>query len=603
MSLNSYSGFGDDTEGPYANENNTMQFLDNFSWIKGKHTFRFGGEFRREHFNQVGNQFARGQFTFQPNATRSATATGGNSFAEFLLGYLYASEAAVAVGDAAFVRNGWSFYVDDTWKVTSKLTVAIGLRYEVTPPFYDSKRNAVSVYMPYMDSTPNVADKSRYPQFIREGKCSGDPYAGISIRWPGINLLCDGSLGDNLVQTDYNDFAPRIGITYSPDSKWVIRTGAGMFYNQDTGNPRFDMARNIAGRIRVTATNGQPDLVWNNALASISGGLGSVPTPYAFANKYERRTPYAWEYLLNVQRDLGHNWVAEAGYLGSISRKLEFLRAANESLPGTTGTVLSRAPYPTFGRIQLVDNSANAAYNSFFAKATKRFSGGVTVLTSYTFSRSQDDSSGIRVQGSDTLFPQNSYCRKCEWALSAFDERHRFVTSTLYDVPVGKGRMVDVKNPVLNNIVGGWQIGGIWTMQSGFPVTPTVGGADRSGNGSNGYDRPNATGVTPYLDSPTPSRWWSTAAFTPNVLGTFGNAGRNSLIGPKYLMLDFSAHKEFRMPWQETHQMQFRLEAFNVMNHPVWGIPNANVTAAGYGTITTTAISMRQMQVALKYSF
>jgi len=249
-----------------------------------------------------------------------------------------------------------------------------------------------------------------------------------------------------------------------------------------------------------------------------------------------------------------------------------------------------------------VDNAANAAYNSFFVKATKRFSGGFTVLTSYTFSRSQDDSSGIRVQGQDTLFPQNSYCRKWEWALSAFDERHRFVTSTLYDIPVGKGRMMDVKNPVLNNIVGGWQLGGIWTMQSGFPATPTVGGADRSGTGG-GFDRPNATGVSPYLDSPTPSRWWNPASLTPNASGTFGNAGRNSLIGPKYLMLDFSAHKEFRMPWRENHQLQFRLEAFNVMNHPVWSIPNVNATSAGFGTVSSTAIPMRQMQLALKYSF
>ncbi len=125
--------------------------------------------------------------------------------------------------------------------------------------------------------------------------------------------------------------------------------------------------------------------------------------------------------------------------MGSISRKLEFLRAVNESLPGTVGSAQTRAPYPNFGRIQLVDNSANGAYNALALKLTKRFSQGFTLLTSYTWSKSQDHSSGIRVQGQDTLFPQNSYCVKCEWALSAYDTRHRFVTSTLYDLPVGKG--------------------------------------------------------------------------------------------------------------------------------------------------------------------
>ena len=128
----------------------------------------------------------------------------------------------------------------------------MGLRYELNPPFFDTFGNLFSVYIPFLDATPNVADLSRYPKFIRQGKGS-DPYAGIPIRWPDIGVVQDGRLGDRLVQTDYNDFAPRIGITYAPTSKWVVRTGAGMFYNQDTGNPRFDMARNIAGRIRVNS--------------------------------------------------------------------------------------------------------------------------------------------------------------------------------------------------------------------------------------------------------------------------------------------------------------------------------------------------------------
>jgi len=158
-----------------------------------------------------------------------------------------------------------------------------------------------------------------------------------------------------------------------------------------------------------------------------------------------------------------------------------------------------------------------ALNESLAIKLTKRFSQGFTLLSSYTWSKSQDHSSGIRVQGQDTLFPQNSYCLQCEWALSAYDTRHRFVTSTLYDLPIGKGRHVGVTNPILNAIVGGWQIGGIWTVQSGFPITPTVGGTDRSGNGA-GFDRPNATGVTPYVSNPVPGRWWDIAAFTGDYL-------------------------------------------------------------------------------------
>lgn len=602
VGLVNYTGIGDSNEGPYANDNNTLQFIDNFSWIRGAHTLRFGGEFRRENYNQVGNQFARGLFTFQANATQDpVTKTGGDSFADFLLGDLYQSEAAVSIASARFQRNTWAFYFDDTWKLTPKLTLAVGLRYELTPPFYDTSRNVFSVYIPYEDRTPNVADRSRYPKFVRGGGVCPDPYAGINIRWPQIEVLCDGRLGDRLVQTDKNDFAPRIGITYSPGAKWVIRLGAGMFYNQDTGNPRFDMARNIAGRIRVNSALQNPTLFWSDALASISGGIANITRPYAFANKYDRQTPYTWEYLLNVQRQLGSDVVLEAGYLGSISRKLESLRAVNESLPGTTGSAQSRAPYPTFGRIQLVDNSANGAYNSGAVKVTKRFSRGFTLLSSYTWARSMDHSSGIRVQGADTLFPQNSYCLKCEWARSAFDTRHRFVTSGLYDLPIGRGRRVDVTNSLANAVVDGWQIGGIWTVQTGFPITASV-GADNSGTGAF-FDRPNATGVSPYIDNPHPYRWWTPAAFTPNAPGTFGNVGRNFLTGPRFFTLDGSLHKDFPMPRLEGHILEFRLEAFNVLNHPVWGNPNSNVLSSGFGTITSTAVSMRQLQMALKYKF
>jgi hypothetical protein len=601
VALTNYSSIGDTSEGPYTNNNNTLQFVDNFSLVAGAHTVRVGGEYRRENFNQVGNQFARGQFSFQANATQSATASGGDSFADFLLGDIYQSEAAVSVGNAKYQRNAAAFYLDDTWKANPRLTLAVGLRYEINPPFYDTLGNLFSVYIRYMDVTPN-ADPSHYPLFIRQGKGS-DPYAGIPIRWPDIGVIQDGRLGNRLVETDWNDLAPRIGITYAPTSRWVVRAGAGAFYNQDTGNPRFDMARNIAGRIRTNSQLLDPTLFWSNALASISGATANITKPYAFANKYERRTPYTWEYLLNVQRELGHNMVLEFGYLGSISRKLEFLRAVNETLPGTTPTA-TRVVYPNFGRIQLVDNSANAAYNSGFIKLTRRFNAGFSLLTSYTYGRSVDDSSGIRVQGQDTLFPQNSYCRRCEWALSAFDSRHRFVTSVLWDLPVGRGRQLDIQNRFVNGVIGGWQAGAIWTVQSGFPQTITIGGTDRSGAGGL-FDRPNATGVSEYLDDPTPSLWYNPAAFVLQPAGTFGNVSRNGIIGPGIFALDFSAHKEFRMFYSETHTLQFRLEAFNVLNHPVWGAPNGNIESSDFGRVTATAVPvpMRQLQIALKYFF
>ncbi|MBI3208844.1 MAG: carboxypeptidase regulatory-like domain-containing protein [Candidatus Solibacter usitatus] len=605
IGLSGWSGFGDDSEGPYENSNNSMQFLNNTSWVRGKHTFRFGGEIRRDQYNQDGNQFARGSFGFENNATRrgpTGADLGGNSFGDFLLGEIRRAETAVAIGSARFRATSFVFYVDDSWKITNKLTFALGLRYENTPPWLDTTGKLFSAALPNMDSTPNVADRSRYPVFVRQGKGT-NPYDGIVVRWPNIDVVQDGRLGDRLVRRDNNDFAPRIGITWNPSQKVVIRTGVGLFYAQDTGNPRFDMARNIAGRFRQESVSDRPDRQWNNAFREIAGALAQVPNPYSFSNLFDRRTPYVMQYLLNVQREFTRNLVLEVGYLGSGSRKLESLRAVNESIPGASGSVISRAPYPNFGRIQLVDNGARGNYNSLGMKLTKRYSGGLSALVSYTYAKSIDETSGIRSNDGDTLFPQNSYCMRCERALSTFDTRHRFVTSVLYDVPFGKGRMHSIGNPVLNAVAGGWQLGSIVTISTGFPLTVTS-GSDQSNTGA-GFDRPlYVSGVNPNVSNHDPVKWFDVAAYRVQPFGTFGNVGRNTLISPSIFSWDFSTLKNFKLPGGEAHMLQFRFEAFNFANHPSWGNPGTNAgSPSTFGVITGTRTNMRNLQLALKYIF
>jgi hypothetical protein len=257
----------------------------------------------------------------------------------------------------------------------------------------------------------------------------------------------------------------------------------------------------------------------------------------------------------------------------------------------------------------------NSWYDSFQGKITKRYSQGLTVLASYTYAKSLDVSSGIRVQGDDTLFPLNSYCVKCEYGLSAFDTRHRFVTSGLWDLPIGKGKHVNIANKFANAAVGDWQVGSIVTLQSGFPITPNIGGTDRSGTGG-GFDRPNATGISTKLDNPTTGQWFNIEAFALNAAGTFGNAGRDVVNGPGIASWDFSTLKNFK--FTERRYLQFRFEAFNAANHPSWGDPGVNLnanrlTAAGvpipgagaFGQITTTrsGIDMRELQFSLKLIF
>jgi hypothetical protein len=280
------------------------------------------------------------------------------------------------------------------------------------------------------------------------------------------------------------------------------------------------------------------------------------------------------------------------------------------------GSATSRLPFANYGVIQLVADGANANYNSLSVKATRRFSQGLSVISSFTWSKSIDDTSGIRVQGFDTLFPQNSDCIQCERGLSSFDVRSRFVTSLLYDLPVGRGKKLNIQNAVANAVIGGWQSGGILTLQTGLPATLSIGGVDNASTSDGGYDRPNSTGISPYLSNPTPSRWLNPAAFVEAPPGSFGNVGRNTIETPGIVALDAELHKQFRMPYNERHELQFRFEAFNVLNHPSWGAPALNIlsgsafpgqpsTAAHqtFGVISGTSIGMRQIQLGLKYSF
>jgi hypothetical protein len=607
VAVTNYSGFGDDSEGPYANNNHSLQFVDNFSWIRGKHSFRFGGEIRRDEYNQVGNQFARGSFLFDVNATTITTrnasgalaSAGGDAFADFLLGQTKRAEAAVAIAEAKFRNWSYAGYIDDVWKASSRVTVNIGLRYELTPPWKDTTGKLFTVAIPYNIRSGPVADLNAHPYFLRAG--SGDPLEGVNLVWPNIKTARNDSLGDRMVKTDYTNFAPRLGVTWSANSKLVIRAGAGLFYSQDTGNPRFDMARNLAGRTRFESI-GSTLYTIGNSFAGLAGAKAVVPTPYSFANEYNRQTPRSFMYLLNIQYELPGSQLLEIGYEGSQLKHIEQLIAVNEALPGPQSVPISqRSPFPEFGRIQLVDNGGYGNYNAFSAKLTKRYSKGLTYMFGYTWSRSLDTGSAIRTHDGDTLFPQNSYCRNCEYGLSSFHTGHRFVSSTLYDLPLGKGRPVEISNPVLNHIVGGWQAGAIITAQTGFPITVGIGGLDQSKTGG-GFDRPNATGISPYLSNPDTTHFYNIAAFSVAPEGTFGNVGRNTLIGPGIFAFDASLLKNFH--FNEKHYLQFRWEAFNALNHPNWATPNVNVNSpASFGNITGTRTNMRQMQLALKYVF
>lgn len=227
------------------------------------------------------------------------------------------------------------------------------------------------------------------------------------------------------------------------------------------------------------------------------------------------------------------------------------------------------------------------------------------MIGSYTFSKSLDDTSGVRSQGNDILFPQDNRCIPCDYGPSAFDVRNRIVASALYELPIGPGKLLPINSKLLNALVGGWQVGGIFTHQTGAVATPQLGFDNSAIQGAGGnYDRPNATGISPYLSGSarTLNTWANKAAYQAASPGFFGNAQRSSFTGPGLTNLDASLHKVLQMPYNEKHQLSVRFEAFNALNHPNWATPNLTFSSPTFGRIGGTG-SMRQLQLAGKYQF
>lgn len=598
--------FGNDANGPFTIDNKYYQVIDNFSWIAGKHSFRFGGEWRYNQYNQVGNEFARGRFTTNGSFTGNAnTLTGGYTGADFLLGYFSTIESAVALARSAFRNNELGFYIDDTYKVTPRLTVNLGLRWELYQPMKDSL--GLQPNFQLRQPLPNYAnepDINKHPVLVRTG--SGDFYEGLAFRFRGpVQLARDGRLGERLINTDYNNFAPRIGIAYSPSSQWSFRSGFGVFFSQESKNSIFDLNRATGGRANpVIDQQGVPSLTYQNFIDASQLPVSFAPG-LTWAVDTNLATTYTMQYLFNVQRTLGSNSTLEVGYTGNQSRKVAYIRNANAPIPGIT-TFDAREPYPEWHGIQYLAGDGIGNYNALSGKLTQRFGNRLTTMFSYTWSKALDENSAIRGSGSNfTLKDQR--CRSCDYGPAAYDIPHRFVTSAIVTLPFGRGQRFLDHGGVLNHVVGGWQVSTITVVQSGGPIDTESWDSAGMGAGFPHSNRLNCVaGVNPVAENPTPDRYFVREAFTNVVAGQFGNCGRHNLYAPGTWNVDASAMKDFR--FNERHALQFRMEMFNAPNHPAWGRPSATWgsqganPATGFGRIRSTS-QLRQIQFALKYYF
>ncbi|HZT33468.1 MAG TPA: TonB-dependent receptor [Bryobacteraceae bacterium] len=608
--INSFGGVT-----PWITRDDTFQFMDNFSLIRGRHSIKFGGEIRRDRYNQYGNQKATGEFLFDGQSTfdpanRNAT---GFIFADYMLGLPAQSARVVAMADAMLRRTSYYGYVQDDWKVTPRLTVNMGIRYENARPWADKYRGIMNVQLFNPGVGPNgLLPNAQPPIFIRPG--SGDFYQGLNFHFADGQATQAGDqyMGRSLVNPDNNNFAPRLGLSYSPTDHWTLRAGAGIFYVQDTGNPVFDMSRNLAGRDLFITSNEQRNAVLQDPWALerqrfvCTGYTGTcLGAPQFLGNIQGMRTPYITQWLFNVQRELTQNLVLEAGYQGNEGHKLERFRLYNQPVvktgPTDTRSVAQRTPWPAYGRLQEVDGNDNSNYHALSAKLTQRFSKGLTYMIGFTWSKAIDGGSAIRTNSGDTLWPTNSYNLQAERGLSQFNVGRRFVASYVYELPFGTGKPL-ANQGFIRHILGGWQLGGIITFAGGTPVNVAQLG-DTAGLNTLG-NQPDATGISPIPANRSAQQFWNIAAFNfsnPDLSWRPGNMGRNTLLSPGTREADLSLARNVRI--HESHELQFRWEAFNATNHPNWNTPSSDARSPSTFGVITSAKTMRQLQFALKYVF
>lgn len=601
LGIGPFTVVGDPENSPYSNWDTLIQVTDNFSWSKATHTIKFGGDYVRTWYNVSGNDRPRGQFTFSGTYSQISgrTPLALHAMSDHLLGLISAQQAQLGEVAAQLRSYSMGLYIQDNWKVTPKLTLNLGLRYELAPGWTEKYDHMTIVSWSW--------DNSFHPIWVRVGEggfYDGNPPVPLPEGWA---IARDGRFGRRSWETDFRQFAPRIGFAYSVDDRTVLRGGVGVFYPHDIGNAAFDILRNQPFTMRIASNSNQfiPNATWENPYPPESLRVSTLTPAWVWGDPQ----PYTPQWSFNIQRSLTSAMSLEAGYVGSASVHMQRTVYANDSVPG--GPIANRnlrRPFPDLGFIQAVEAPSHASYHSLQVRLQHRFSHGFTLLASFSWEKSIDDGSGIRQPQGDTYVPPNGADLRSERGLSAFNFGKKFTVSGLWELPLGRGKAIGGDtNKYLNHLVAGWQLGGILTLEGGFPFSASC-QSNATYQNTDGTCRPDATGITPVLDNPDPARWFNPAAFVNRLDFTtgvgpyrFGNSARNNLIGPGLVQVDVSLFKSFR--FTERVKLDFRAEFFNAPNHPNFGQPGATVGTANFTRITSTRTDQRQIQLGLRLTF
>jgi Carboxypeptidase regulatory-like domain len=591
---------------------NSHQFRGNVSKVSGTHTLKFGAEFASLAFEENWYQ-SNLNYAAQQTGNPSNSSEPGSALASFLLNV---PNEAIRYGVGETTRPGGvlSWYVQDSWKATSKLTVNIGLRFDRTfrPPYgrNDTYGKAGGIETGDMNFNNGTYVLQKLPPPCSE--------RGFAPCMPG-----DGSLPAHVVvdprgkiQHDINNWGPRLGLAYRLGSKTVIRASGGIFYDNFAGvNETVQniqgswpgVGQQIAENLNVPRP-GQPlPTVRGNDPFAGTGGLFPAPTPFNTVQYYYDpliKNPYAMQWNFGVERQINNSTTLSVSYVGSGTRRLDIGGYYNVALTPGPGDPRERSLYPYIAATNYDRSIGKSSYNGLQAMLNKRFSKGLAYQVAYTWSKSLDYCSS-EWYGADSQNCTDPYNVNGSHGNSGYDLTHVLSINALYELPIGKGKRFQTKSKFADYILGNWQLNSIFLARSGLPYQVYVSG-DVANTGSLGwaqYERANLVGgADPYVSHVSPDNGLNRAAFTIPDIYTFGNLGRNRLRTVPFWNMDFSVFRQF--PFFESRRIEFRAEAFNVLNTVIYGQPSNDMAdPASFGRIFGTANSPRSLQLGAKIIF
>jgi Carboxypeptidase regulatory-like domain/TonB dependent receptor-like, beta-barrel len=652
LTFSDVATLGSPTFLPSRELQNSYTISENLTLVKGRHTWKYGTEIRREEFTIFQPAAPRGTLTFGSTLTDNPAlvGSGGAGFASFMAG-LTDGGSINNLHNVDYFRNTYAFYAQDDWKVTPSLILNLGLRYELFGTVSD-RFNDIGNFDLSNPGNPTI--------FVPKGQ-SAQLTHFISQY---VEISATGSRG--LIHSDLNNFAPRFGMAWQFTPKTVLRSGYGIFYGgQENGpysnpspgfNPPFFVSQSFISPCSAPSANASQDcrvtLIPQLSLGFPAGSLVDPNTPIFFSVDKNLRTPYMQQWHLGIERELPGNSVFALTYAGSKGTKLYTFFNGNQAEP-TPDSSIPTAPRrrvfatlinppdsngcslanpqdcaPVFDTgIDWFRSTGSSNYNSLQARFEKRFSKGLQFQASYTWAHSLDIASNANLGPTQNNSDFRDYrIPQQEYGNSDFDVRHRFVTNSIYELPFGQGkRFLGNAHGLANQVIGGWQVANIISISSGnwYTVLDSLGNFANADGGAGGvsqrpdvvgnWNRPGQIGANQSCVAPTrihtPSAWFNACAFVNPSAGSFGDVGRNTVEAPGYRTWDFSAFKFFKT--SEQTQLEFRAEFFNLLNHTNFLFANSgpqngnNATILGtsqFGSLTA-ARPPRQIQFALKFSF